>query len=152
MTGVFNRSYYEDLLVDRVNNLVADDVWQARYEQINQFEKYLTDTGTTILKFFLHISKKEQKKRFVERLELSEKQWEFSRDDLLKREHWKAYQSAFENMLNLCTTPWAPWHLIPANQKWCRNRAATRVIVKTLRHLDPQFPPPDEGLHKIEIV
>ena len=128
-----------------------EDVWQARYEQINQFELFLHDTGTTLLKFYLHISKKEQKKRFKERLKYPEKQWKFDLGDLEKRKQWDAYKAAFEAMLNRCTTDWAPWHVIPADQKWYRNLAVMRTIVDRLRQLNPQFPPPDEGLDQLEI-
>ena len=151
MIGMFNRSHYEDVLVVRVDQLVPEDVWQARYEQINQFELFLHDTGTTLLKFYLHISKKEQKKRFKKRLKYPEKQWKFDLGDLGKRKQWDAYEAAFEAMLNRCTTDWAPWHVIPADQKWYRNLAVMRTIVDRLRQLNPQFPPPDEGLDQLEI-
>jgi len=151
MIGVFNRSHYEDVLVVRVDRLAPDTVWQARYEQINQFERYLHETGTTLLKFFLHVSKKEQKKRFKERLKYPEKQWKFALHDLVKRQQWDEYHLAFDAMINQCTTDWAPWHVIPADQKWYRNLAVMRTIVGRLRELDPQFPPPEDGLDDVEI-
>ncbi len=151
MIGVFNRSHYEDVLVVRAENLVPDSVWRPRYEHINQFEKLLIDTGTTILKFYLHISKQEQKERFQARLDEPEKHWKFSRADVEKRTYWDAYQAAYEEMLNCCTTPWAAWHVIPADQKWYRNLAVARVIVATLKEMNPQFPPRVEDLRDIVI-
>lgn len=141
MIGVFNRSHYEDVLVVRVHNIVPESVWEPRYEQINQFEKLLHDTGTTILKFYLHISPDEQKTRFQDRLNDPHKQWKFSVEDLEKRKFWHDYMAAYEEMLTRCTTPWAPWYIIPADQKWYRNLSVTRTIVKTLQQLDPQYPP-----------
>ncbi|RMG90428.1 MAG: polyphosphate kinase 2 family protein [Chloroflexi bacterium] len=151
MIGIFNRSHYEDVLVVRVHNLVPESVWRPRYEQINQFEKMLTETGTTILKFYLHISKEEQKQRFQERVDNPEKHWKFSHDDLKKRALWDAYMAAYEEALNRCTTPWAPWYVIPADQKWYRNLAIARVIVDTIKQLDPQFPPPEGDLSQVVI-
>ncbi|MEQ9407138.1 MAG: polyphosphate kinase 2 family protein [Fuerstiella sp.] len=140
MIGIFNRSHYEDVLVVRVHNLVPPHVWQARYKVINEFEKHLVESGTTILKFFLHISKDEQKERLQARLDDPEKHWKFDAEDLKKREEWDDYQLAFQDMLNNCTTTFAPWYLIPADQKWYRNLAIARVIVHTLEKMDPQFP------------
>jgi len=140
MIGVFNRSHYEDVLVVRVDQLVPESVWKSRFEQINQFEQLLNDTGTTILKFYLHISKKEQKERFQARLEDPRKHWKFSREDVEKRKRWEDYMAAYEDALNRCSTIWAPWYVIPADQKWYRNLAVTRVIVSTLQQMDPQFP------------
>ena len=116
--GIFNRSHYEDVLVVRVHNLVPEEVWQQRYEQINQFEKMLADTGTTILKFFLHISKEEQKERFEARLRDPRKNWKFSHKDVDERAYWDDYMRAFEDALSRCSAPWAPWYIIPANHKW----------------------------------
>ena len=111
----------------------------------------MTDTGTTILKFYLHISKAEQKERFQDRLDKPYKQWKFSVGDLEKRKQWDAYQEAYEDAVNLCTTDHAPWYVIPADQKWYRNLAISRVIVDTLNRLDPKFPHPEEGLEGIKI-
>lgn len=141
MIGVFNRSHYEDVLVVRVDKLVPDEVWNARYEQINQFEKLLHDSGTTILKFFLHISEDEQKKRLEERQTEVRKQWKFSPGDLSDRKDWKKYMQAYDDILERCNTPYAPWYVIPADQKWYRNYAVAKVIEHTLRTLDPQYPP-----------
>ncbi len=144
MVGIFNRSHYEDVLVVRVHDIVPKSVWQPRYELINQFEQHLTATGTTVLKFFLHISKGEQKERFQDRLDEPQKHWKFDIDDLKKRAFWNDYQEAFEDMLNECTTSHAPWYVIPADQKWYRNVAIMRVIVDTLKQMDPQYPQSDD--------
>ena len=140
MIGVFNRSHYEDVLVVRVHNFVPESVWRPRYETINQFEKLLTDSGTRVLKFFLHISKAEQKERFQDRLNEADKHWKFDREDLEKREFWDDYQLAFQDMLNYCTTEHAAWHVIPSDEKWYRNLAIMRVMVDTLKAMDPQYP------------
>jgi len=142
MIGIFNRSHYEDVLVVRVENIVPEDVWQQRFEHINNFERHLSDSGTTILKFFLHISKDEQEERFNDRLSEPDKRWKFSEQDLVKRRHWDLYVPAYEDVLTRCTTRWAPWFIIPADQKWYRNLAITRVMVETLRTMNPQFPSP----------
>ncbi len=140
--GIFNRSHYEDVLVVRVYGLVPEAVWQARYEQINHFEKLLTDTGTTILKFYLHISKEEQKQRFEARLRDPRKNWKFSMRDVEKRKDWDHYMRAFEDALSRCSTATAPWYIVPANRKWYRNLVVSQVIVETLEKLDMQYPPP----------
>lgn len=151
MIGVFNRSHYEDVLVVRVHDFVPESVWRPRYDHINQFEKMLADSGTTILKFYLHISKKEQKERFQDRLDDPNKHWKFSREDLEKRKYWNDYMAAFEEMLFQCSTDWAPWHIIPANQKWYRNLAITRTIVETIKSLDPQYPSSEGDLSDVVI-
>jgi PPK2 family polyphosphate:nucleotide phosphotransferase len=151
MIGVFNRSHYEDVLIVRVDGLVPESVWRERYEQINQFEKLLVDTGTTILKFFLHISKDEQRERFQARIDEPEKNWKFSRQDLEKRAQWDDYMAAYEEALNHCTTPWAPWHVIPADQKWYRNLAIAQVLVEALTELDPRYPE-HEDLSGVTVV
>jgi PPK2 family polyphosphate:nucleotide phosphotransferase len=131
--GVFNRSHYEDVLVVRVHNLVLDTVWQARYEQINHFESLLASSGTIVLKFFLHISKDEQEKRLRAREEEVGKAWKLSAGDWREREHWDAYQQAYEDALSRCSTDAAPWHIVPADRKWFRNLAITETLVDTLR-------------------
>lgn len=143
---IFNRSHYEDVLVVRVHNLAPKSVWQPRYQQINHFEKLLVETGTTILKFYLHISKDEQRDRFQARVDDPTKHWKFSFDDLEKRKQWDDYMAAYEAMLNQTSPKWAPWHVIPADQKWYRNLAVTRAIVQALRDLNPQFPQPEKDL------
>ncbi len=151
MIGVFNRSHYEDVLVVRVHEIVPESVWRPRYELINQFEKLLTSTGTTILKFFLHISNDEQRNRFQDRIDVPEKNWKFSFEDLEKRELWDSYMSAYEDMLASTGTTWAPWYLIPSDQKWYRNLAITRAIVQALRDLDPRYPKPETSLSGIVV-
>jgi PPK2 family polyphosphate:nucleotide phosphotransferase len=149
MIGVFNRSHYEDVLVVRVHEIVPESVWRPRYELINQFEKLLASTGTKILKFYLHISKDEQRTRFQDRINEPEKNWKFSFEDLKKREMWDSYMLAYEDMLANTGTTWAPWYLIPSDQKWYRNLAVTRAIVQALRTLDPHYPEPDTDLSGI---
>jgi PPK2 family polyphosphate:nucleotide phosphotransferase len=149
--GVFNRSHYEDVLVVRVDNLAPEAVWRPRYEQINQFEKLLTESGTTILKFYLHISQEEQKERFQARVDDASKHWKFSFGDLEKRKQWADYLVAYEAMLNQTSTEWAPWYVIPADQKWYRNLAVMRAIVQALLGLDPQFPQAEEDVSGVVI-
>jgi PPK2 family polyphosphate:nucleotide phosphotransferase len=149
--GIFNRSHYEDVLVVRVKNLVPEVIWRERYEQINAFERNLTLEGITVLKFFLHISKDEQKRRLQRRLDDPNKRWKFSSDDLEERAIWDAYQQAFEDALSKCSTEHAPWYIVPANKKWYRNLVVARTIADTLGAMDPQYPPAEEGLEKITI-
>jgi PPK2 family polyphosphate:nucleotide phosphotransferase len=148
MIGIFNRSHYEDVLVVRVHNLVPDEVWRARYEQINQFEKMLVESGTTIVKFYLHISKEEQKRRLESRRDTPHKQWKFSVKDVQERAYWGDYMCAYEDVLAKCSTPWATWHIIPANHEWYRNLVVARVIVETLKSLDMRYPAPEPGIEK----
>ncbi|MBT5020057.1 MAG: polyphosphate kinase 2 family protein, partial [Planctomicrobium sp.] len=148
---IFNRSHYEDVLVVRVDQLIPENEWQRRYDQINQFEKFLTETGTKILKFYLHISKEEQKERFQDRLDEPEKHWKFSKEDLEKRKQWDEYRVAFNDALTECSTEHAPWHVIPADQKWYRNWAISKIIFETLEEMNPQFPAEEPGLDKIVI-
>lgn len=151
MIALFNRSHYEDVLIVRVEELVPRSVWEARYEHINAFERLLTDSGVTILKFFLHISKDEQKKRFEERLRSPEKQWKFAVGDLKVREKWDDYMAAYEDALTRCNTPWAPWYIVPADKKWYRNLVVSSVLVETLERLDMRYPSPEPGLERITI-
>lgn len=149
--SVFNRSHYEDVLVVRVKDLVPKSVWSHRYQQINSFEETLSASGTRILKFYLHISKDEQKERLENRLENPDKHWKFSKGDLAERAYWDDYQKAYQAMLSKTSTSQAPWYIIPANKKWFRNALVSSVILKTLREMDPQFPEPEEGLDEIVI-
>ncbi len=149
--GVFNRSHYEDVLVVRVDELAPEDVWRQRFQQINDFERMLSETGTRLLKFFLHISKDEQRMRFQDRLDDPEKHYKFSLDDLEKRQQWDAYRTAFEEALTRCSTAWAPWYVIPADQKWYRNLAISEIIVKTLEDMNPQFPTIDYDPASVKI-
>ncbi|WP_156368957.1 MULTISPECIES: polyphosphate kinase 2 family protein [unclassified Methylobacterium] len=146
MIGVFNRSHYEDVLVVRVKGLVPEPVWRARYGQINDFERMLTAEGTTILKFFLHISKAEQKERLEARIATPEKHWKFDAADLVERRSWDAYQAAFADALRQCSTPDAPWHVVPANRKWFRNLLVARTIADTLEAMDPRVPDARPGV------
>lgn len=148
---IFNRSHYEDVLVVRVKNLVQKDVWKQRYEQINTFEKTLSENGTRIVKFFLHISKDEQKERLQARLDDPEKHWKFSKGDLVDRELWDDYQRAYQDAIAKCSTDVAPWYVIPANHKWFRNLAVARIVADTLEEMNPQFPKPEAGLEDIVI-
>lgn len=150
--GIFNRSHYEDVLAVRVHNLVPEAVWKRRYDQINEFEKNLVKEGTTILKFFLHISKDEQKKRLQERLRDPSTNWKFTMSDLSERKLWSDYQKAYGDMLSQCSTQWAPWHIIPANHKWYRNAAVSTVIRDTLRAMNPQIPSPKVDMRRIRII
>ncbi|NIP30250.1 MAG: polyphosphate kinase 2 family protein [Candidatus Dadabacteria bacterium] len=148
---IFNRSHYEDVLVVRVNNYVKKKIWKKRYEHINNFEKMLTDEGTTIIKFFLHISKEEQKLRFMERLDNKEKNWKFSTSDLESRKRWNEYTDAFEDMLNKTSTDYAPWYIVPSNRKWYRNIVISRVIINALENLNMKYPEPEKDLSKIVV-
>jgi PPK2 family polyphosphate:nucleotide phosphotransferase len=141
--GIFNRSHYEDVLVGRVRKLAPAKDIEARYEQINAFEKMLTENGTTILKFMLHISKKEQAERLQERLDEPDKRWKFDPRDLEERKLWDQYQAAYELVLNKCSTAWAPWHVIPADRKWARNAAIAAIVRETLEAMNPKYPKPD---------
>lgn len=149
--GIFNRSHYEDVLVVRVNNLVPKKVWQARYDHINNFEKLLVDSGTTILKFYLHISKEEQKERFQDRLDDPSKHWKFSKGDLPVREQWDDYMRAFEDAISHCNTDYAPWHIIPANRKWYRNYVILKAIVEAMEAMPLEYPPAEDGLEDVVI-
>ncbi len=137
---IFNRSHYEDVLVVRVKNLVPEKVWKKRYAQIREFEKMLVEEGTTILKFFLHIGKEEQKARFQARLDDPTKHWKFNPDDLKVRAFWEDYQQAYEDLLNKTSTEEAPWYIIPADKKWYRNLLIAETLVKTLKSFQMQYP------------
>lgn len=149
--GIFNRSHYEDVLVVRVHNLVSRQTWKDRYAQINQFEKILVKNGVIILKFFLHISKGEQKQRLHDRLHDPTRYWKFSLGDLEERRYWKHYRKAYEEALSRCGTAWAPWHVVPADHKWHRDYVVAKTMVETLRGLDMKFPPPTVDLAKVVI-
>jgi PPK2 family polyphosphate:nucleotide phosphotransferase len=140
--GIFNRSHYEDVLVAKVRKLAPGDVIERRYDQINRFEQHLAETGTAILKFMLHISKDEQKKRLEERLTKKEKQWKFNPGDLEDRKLWDAYQAAYETAANRCSSAHAPWHIIPADRNWVRNLSISGIVRATLEKLNPQYPKP----------
>ena len=149
--GIFNRSHYEDVLVVRVHDLVPRKVWKARYDQINQFEKMLVKNRVVVLKFFLHISKAEQKKRLEDRLGDPTRYWKFSMKDVEERRFWPYYRKAYEDALTSCSTKWAPWHIIPADKKWYRNLLVAETIVQTLRGLAMKFPEPAVEISKVVI-
>jgi len=149
---IFNRSHYEDVLVVRVHNYVPEEQWRRRYRHIREFERLLADEGTTIVKFFLHISKDEQAERLQARLDEKEKTWKFSTSDIEERKHWDAYQAAFTDMLAETSTEYAPWYVIPADRKWFRNLLISRIMVDTLGSLNMKFPDPEPGLENITIV
>jgi PPK2 family polyphosphate:nucleotide phosphotransferase len=151
MIGVFNRSHYEDVLVVRVKGLVPDAVWQSRYGRINDFERLLTESGTTILKFFLHISKAEQRKRLEARIADPEKHWKFDPADLVERKSWDSYQQAFADALSRCSTPHAPWLVVPANHKWFRNYVIAKTVADTLEAMDPRFPEAAKGIADLTV-
>jgi PPK2 family polyphosphate:nucleotide phosphotransferase len=149
--GIFNRSYYEEVLVVKVHPELCErqklppgkrgkSFWQERYDDINDFERHLSRNGTLILKFFLHISKDEQKKRFLERLETPEKHWKFSAADLAERAFWKDYMEAFEETLSATSTEWAPWYIIPANHKWVARAAVAGILTSTIGSLHLTYP------------
>jgi PPK2 family polyphosphate:nucleotide phosphotransferase len=149
--GLFNRSQYEDVLVVRVHPDLLDprqlrgggrpdELWARRYEDINAWERHLTDNGYTLVKLFLNLSKEEQRTRFLKRIDLAEKNWKLSPADVREREHWDEYQHAFSQMLSHTSTEWAPWYVIPADRKWFARIAAGAVIAQALMELDPQYP------------
>jgi PPK2 family polyphosphate:nucleotide phosphotransferase len=149
--GIFNRSYYEEVLVARVhkevlekqklpNELVTKNIWKERFKQINNFEQYLYQNGIRIVKLFLHISKDEQKNRFLSRQKDNTKNWKLSKPDIEERKYWDNYMLAFEDMINNTSTRWAPWHIIPSNKKWYRNYIVSEIITKELKSLKMEFP------------
>jgi PPK2 family polyphosphate:nucleotide phosphotransferase len=148
---IFNRSHYEGVLVERVHKLVSENVWQRRYREINDFEKLLSEQDTVILKFYLHISKDEQKNRLQKRLEDPTKEWKFSSYDLPERKRWDEYMTAYQDALTKTTTEWAPWYLIPSNHKWYRDLVVSRIIVKTMEKMDLHYPKLDKNLSSIMI-
>jgi len=146
MIGIFNRSHYEDVLVVRVHELVAKDVWSKRYDQINEFERILSDNGVVILKFFLHISREEQTRRLIERIEDPTKNWKFNAGDLDERKLWDKYNAAYKDALRKCSTTWAPWYLVPADKNKARNYLIAKRIVATLDGLGLEYPQPKSDL------
>jgi PPK2 family polyphosphate:nucleotide phosphotransferase len=152
--GIFNRSHYEEVLVVRVHphllerqqlppDAVRGDVWKRRYREINDWERYLADNGFRIVKLFLNLSREEQRKRFLKRIDVPEKNWKFSAADVTERSFWDDYQQAFSEMLTHTSTEWAPWYVIPADHKWFARIAAGAVLVRTLMEIDPQYPTVD---------
>ena len=146
MMGIFNRSHYEDVLVVRVHEYVPESVWSQRYEQINNFEKMLTENGTVILKFFLHVSHDEQKERLRERVEDKTKNWKFNAGDLDERERWDEYTAAYRDALRKCSTDWAPWYVVPGDSNKARNYLIAKRIVHALEELKLEYPKPKTDL------
>jgi PPK2 family polyphosphate:nucleotide phosphotransferase len=160
--GIFNRSYYEEVLVVRVHpeflekqqlpaSTVDKNIWKRRFTEMNNFEKYLVDNGTRVIKFFLNVSKDEQKKRFMERIERPEKNWKFSIADAEERGHWEQYMAAYEDMLSHTSTRWAPWYVIPADKKWFTRLAVAAVLIEAFQKINPQYPTVSEE-HKAELL
>ncbi len=148
---IFNRSQYEDVLVVRVHNLVPPEVWGARFEQINEFERELAENGTTILKFYLHIDLDEQKERLQARLDDPAKRWKFNLGDLKERKRWPDYMKAYEDVLSKTSTEYAPWYIVPANRKWFRDLVVSSVLVETLESLKMKYPESEENLAGVVI-
>lgn len=148
--GIFNRSHYEEVLIVRVHNLlkfqripeefIDDNIWEKRFNQIKNFERYLYENGTIIIKFFLHISREEQKRRFLSRIENPAKNWKFSSSDVEERKYWNDYMKAYQEAIAATTTNYAPWYIIPADKKWFARLAISEVIVQTLNRLKPEYP------------
>lgn len=138
--GIFDRSHYEDVLIVRVRNLVPEDVWSGRYDEINDWEKKLADSGLVFIKCMLHISKAEQQARLLARLEEPDKRWKYNPGDVDERELWDKYQEAYQVALTRCSTDYAPWYVIPADRKWHRDWLLTQLVAETLREMDPQYP------------
>jgi PPK2 family polyphosphate:nucleotide phosphotransferase len=149
--GIFNRSHYEDVLVVRVHDLVEKSVWKSRYKKINGFEKFLTQENTVVLKFFLHISRDEQRERLRARIEDGQKRWKISEADVAERRFWDDYQRAYEDALTECNTDDAPWYIVPSDHKWYRNLVVSQVVRDTLEEMDPKYPPATKDLAKLVI-
>lgn len=157
--GIFNRSYYEEILITRVHpeiieqrqlppHLIDKQIWERRFEEINNFEKYLVNNGTIVLKFFLNVSKAEQKERFLERIDRPEKNWKFSVDDAKERARWDDYMAVYEDMFNHTSTAWAPWYIIPADRKWFTRLVVAGIIYTKLEELNLQYPKVSQEKHR----
>jgi PPK2 family polyphosphate:nucleotide phosphotransferase len=151
MIGIFNRSHYESVLVERVKKIAPKEVWTKRYDQINSFEKLLSDEGTTILKFFLNISWEEQKVRMEKRLADPKKNWKFDPEDLKSRDRWPDYMEAYEDAIGKCSTKHAPWYVVPADHKWFRNWVISDLLVRTLAKMNLKYPPPLKDVEDITV-
>jgi PPK2 family polyphosphate:nucleotide phosphotransferase len=147
--GIFNRSHYEDVLVVRVHDLVAEKVWSKRFDHINAFERLLADNGTVILKFYLHIDRDEQLERFKKRIENPKKNWKISDADYAERPYWNAYTEAFQDAFSKCSTDIAPWFIVPANRKWARNLVIADIVAGTMNGLGMSFPKPEADMEEI---
>jgi PPK2 family polyphosphate:nucleotide phosphotransferase len=153
-TGIFNRSHYEDVLVVRVHRLVPRPVWAARFARINAFEQELGAGGITVVKVLLHISKREQRERLLARLDDPTKRWKFRPGDLEERKRWPAYLRAYDDVVRRCSTPAAPWYVVPADRKWYRNWAVSQLLLETLREMDPHYPQPsfDPAIYRAKLA
>ena len=149
--GVFNRSHYEDVLIVRVHDLVDKPVWKKRFDQINDFERMLSENRVHVLKFFLHISKDEQKSRFLKRLKDPSRNWKFSPDDVEERKYWNRYMEAYEEALARCSKPWAPWFIIPSDHKWFRDLAVAEIMLGALKGMKLRFPEPADDLSSVVV-
>lgn len=149
--GIFNRSHYEDVVAVRVHRLAPKSVWDPRSRHIREFERMLSDEGTTLVKVFLNVSPDEQRKRLQERLVNPEKGWKFRRSDLDDRARWEEFITAYDDVIGETSTEWAPWHVVPADRNWVRNLLVARIVVETLRRMDPQLPKPETSLADVEI-
>ena len=145
---IFNRSHYEDVLVVRVHNLVPEEVWKKRYHHINEFERMLSDEGTSIVKIFLNINLDTQKERLLERINVAEKQWKFEPNDLQERKLWPDYMKAYEEAINETSTKWAPWYIVPADHNWVRDLIVAGIICKTLKEMDLKYPKPVDNIEQ----
>jgi len=143
---IFNRSHYEDVLVVRVHNLVPEEKWRKRYHHINEFERLLSDEGTTIIKLFLHIDKDTQKERLEERINVPEKNWKFNPGDIEERKLWPDYMKAYEEALSETSTDWAPWYVVPGDHNWVRDLVVAGIVAETLKKMDPQYPKPVDNI------
>ncbi len=157
--GIFNRSHYEEILAVRVHpeylkleklppDTTGDDLWKRRYREINDWEWYLVDNGIRVVKLFLNVSKEEQRRRFLRRIDLPEKNWKFSASDVRDRRYWDDYQRAYSQLLSHTSTDWAPWYVLPADHKWLTRVCAAAVIAQALIDIDPQYPVPDEPVRQ----
>ena len=148
--GIFNRSHYEDVVVTRIHNLIKSDdlpeklikkdIWEKRYRQIRDWERYLTENGFSVIKIFLHLSKDEQKKRLIDRIVTQQKNWKFSMSDIQERQYWDRYQKTYGEVIAATTTKYAPWYIVPADNKWYTRYVVAQIVLKTLRKINPQFP------------
>ena len=148
--GIFNRTYYEDVLIARVKKLVTEETIENRYGEINRFEQQLVRSGIVVLKFFLHISYDEQRLRLMARLENPDKHWKFSENDINERAFWDDYTSAYDAALTRCDTAIAPWYIVPANNKWYRDWAVAQILIETLEEMNPQYPRPKLDVKALE--
>ena len=149
--AIFNRSHYEDVLIVRVHGWAKPDVIEARYDQINEFERLLAFYGTRIVKVYLNVSKDEQRERLQERVDIPRKNWKFNPGDLEERKFWDDYQKAFETAMERCSEDWAPWYVIPADRNWCRNALVARLVRLTLEDMDPHYPEPEFDVEGVTV-